>query len=84
MEEKLYKTAKDFVQRYEGQGVSEHIINIIVSIMRTRDGIEPMGGSFVQSVVNNDLYGALIRADHECLKNIKLLALARNNCFSEN
>lgn len=84
MEEKLYNAARDFVKRYEQENVSEHIINIIVSIMRTRDGIGPVGGSFVQSIVNNDLYGALIRADHECLKNIKLLALAKNNCFCEN
>jgi hypothetical protein len=83
-EEKLYTAAMDFVKRYEQENVSEHIIGIIVSIMRTRDGIGPTGGSFVQSVVKNDLYGALVRADHDCLKHIKLLALAKNNCFVEN
>ena len=83
MDDKLYKAAIDFVKRYESENVSEHIINIIVSIMRTRDGIGPVGGSFVQCVVNNDLYGAMVRADGECLKHIKLIALSRNNCFLE-
>jgi hypothetical protein len=83
MEEKLYNAAKDFVKRYENEDVSEHIINIIVSVMKTRDGIGPIGGSFVQSVVNNDLCGAVVRADNECLKHIKLIALSRNNCFCE-
>jgi hypothetical protein len=83
MDDKLYKAAIDFVQRYESENVSEHIINIIVSVMRTRDGIGPIGGSFVQSIVNNDLYGAMVRADKECLKHIKLITLSRNNCFCE-
>lgn len=82
-EDKLYNAAREFVKTYEQENVSEHIINIIVSVMRTRDGIGPMGGSFVQSVVNNDLYGALVRADNECLKHIKLIVLSKNNCFCE-
>lgn len=82
-EDKLYNAAREFVKRYEEENVSEHIINIIVSVMKTRDGIGPIGGSFVQSVVNNDLYGALVRADKECLKHIKLIALSKNNCFCE-
>lgn len=82
-EDKLYNAASEFVKRYEEENVSEHIINIIVSVMKTRDGIGPIGGSFVQSVVNNDLYGALVRADKECLKHIKLIALSKNNCFCE-
>lgn len=83
MEEKLYDAAKDFVKRYGQENVSEHIIDIIVSVMRTRDNIGPMGGGFVQSVVNNDLLGAVIKADNECLQHIKLIALSRNNCFCE-
>ena len=83
MEEKLYSAAKDFVKRYGQDDVSEHIINIIVSVMRTRDGVGPIGGGFVQSVVNNDLCGAVVRADNVCLKHIKLIALSKNNCFCE-
>jgi len=83
LDDKLYNAAREFVKKYEQENVSEHIINIIVSIMRTRDSIGPVGGGFVQCVVNNDLYGALVRADNECLKHIKLIALSKNNCFCE-
>ena len=82
-EEKLYQTARDFVKKYEKENVREHIIDIIVSVIRTRDGIGYPGGSFVQCVVDNDLYGAIVRADSDCLKNIKLITLSRNNCFCE-
>ena len=79
-DEKLYQTARDFVKRYDVE-VSDHIIDIIVSVMRTRDGIGPMGGSFVQSIVNNDLYDAVTRGDKDCLKNLKIITLAKRNCF---
>ena len=79
-DKKLYQTARDFVKRYDVE-VSDHIIDIIVSVMRTRDGIGPMGGSFVQSIVNNDLYDAVTRGDNDCLKNLKIITLAKRNCF---
>ena len=40
----------------------DHVINIGVSILQTRDGGVP-GGSFVQSIVKNDLSGSHNRAD---------------------
>jgi len=45
--------------------------------MMTRDNVQ-QGGSFVQSVVKNDLYGAISRADSECLANIKIIVLAKD------
>lgn len=41
----------------------EHIINIGTSILMTRWGIGPSGGSFVQAIVDNDLREAFGRAD---------------------
>lgn len=41
-----------------------HIINIGTHIICTRDGIDLMSGSFVQSMVNNDLKTAIATADH--------------------
>lgn len=79
-DEKLYQTARDFVKRYDVE-VSDHIIDIIVSVMRTRDGIHPMGGSFVQAIVNNDLYDAVTRGDNDCIKNLKIIAIALRNCY---
>lgn len=42
----------------------EHIINIATSIYCTKLKIGYPGGSFVQSVVNNDLTGAFSTADN--------------------
>jgi hypothetical protein len=79
-DEKIYQTVRDFVSGYNVE-VSDHIIDIIVSVIRTRDGIHPIGGSFVQAIVNNDLYDAVTRGDNDCIKNLKIIAIARRNCF---
>lgn len=63
------------------EDVSEHIIDIMISIMGTRDKTMPSGGSFVQSIIDNDLYKACTRADSECIKHLKLLVMCKNNCF---
>lgn len=77
--DKFYEAARNFVSNYETT-VSEHIIDIIVSVMRTRDGVGPMGGSFVQAIVDNDLFEAVSRADQDCLKNIRIIVAAKRNC----
>jgi hypothetical protein len=59
--------------------VSDHIIDVIISVMFTRDKILP-GGSFVQSVCDNNLYQAVTRADKDCINHIKLITLAYHNC----
>ena len=61
--------------------VSEHIIDIMVSIMCTRDKSSYAGGGFVQAIVDNDLYLALSRADTDCRNNIYLLTMCKANCF---
>ena len=72
------KRAKDFTMMY---GVSnDHITSIVASVMMTRDGEGFPGGSFVQSVVNNDLYGAVSRADSVCLKHLKTIVAANQYC----
>lgn len=76
---KFYEVARDFVGKYE-TNVSEHIIDIIVSVMVTRDKVGPMGGSFVQSIIDNDLFAAISRADQDCLKNIKIIVAANRYC----
>jgi hypothetical protein len=42
-----------FLNRYKEQA-SEHIIDVMISVMMTRDG-KLMGGSFVKAICNNDL-----------------------------
>jgi hypothetical protein len=73
--------ATKFAIDYGFTDVSEHIIDVMVSIMCTRDKTSNAGGSFVQAVVNNDLYSALSKADADCRKNIYLLAMCKENCF---
>ena len=61
--------------------VSNHIIDIMVSIMCTRDKSSYAGGGFVEAVVANNLYLALSRADSDCRNNIFLLTMCKANCF---
>jgi len=76
----LYREkAIEFVKSYNEQ-VSEHIIDVIVSVCMTRDNVRT-GGSFVQAVVNNHLYEAISRADTDCLKNIRIITLSRHYCY---
>ena len=50
--------------------LSDHQINTMISVMLHRDGIMN-GGGFVEAVANNDLYGAISRADMENFQNLK-------------
>lgn len=60
--------------------VSNHVIDIMISVMMHRDGVQT-GGGFVTSVCDNDLIGAISRADNECIKHLKLISLAKINAF---
>jgi len=71
--------AKEFALEYEV--TNPHIINIIASVMMTRDEKGLQGGSFVQSVVDNDLFGAISRADNQCLQNIKVIVAANQYSY---
>jgi hypothetical protein len=48
----------------------EHIVNIGTSILCTKWGVGYPGGSFVQSIVDNNLMETFGRADHANLKAI--------------
>lgn len=76
--EEFAKTSADYYDDY-GYEPTEHIINIIASVMMTRDGVGYPGGSFVQSVVKNDLVGAISRADVECSKYLRLIVSAKEH-----
>jgi len=58
--------------------LSDHQINTMISVMLHRDGIMN-GGGFVEAVANNDLYGAISRADIENFQNLKLVTLCYKN-----
>ncbi len=79
-EDLYYPAAQNFLKRY-AIDASDHIVDIIVSVMRTRDKVGFQGGDFVQSVVNNDLTNAALRADNDCVKHLKTFVLALRNCY---
>ena len=73
--------AIQFAKEWGFDNVSNHILDIMVSIMCTRDKSSYAGGGFVEAVVANNLYLALSRADTDCRNNIYLLAMCKANCF---
>lgn len=73
------KAAEEFALEY---GVtSPHIVNIISSVMMTRDGKGISGGGFVHSIVENDLFGAVSKADSECYNNLKVIVAANQYAY---
>ncbi len=71
------KAVIDWVNRNE-YSVSEHIIDVIISVLMTRDKVL-IGGSFAQAICNNDLNQAVGRADTEVFENLKKIISAHNN-----
>lgn len=67
-----------FANRYNTE-VSEHIIDVMISVMMTRDKVL-QGGSFVQAVVANNLKESISRADTECGKQLRIITLCANFC----
>jgi len=78
--EKYRERAIQFAKDWDTE-VSEHIIDIMVSIMATRDKTSYAGGGFVEAVVANNLFLAMSRADMDCRKNLFLLTMCKVNCY---
>jgi hypothetical protein len=68
-----------FLNRYNEE-VSEHIIDVMISVMMTRDNVL-QGGSFVQAVVANNLKESISRADTECGKHLRIISLCCSFCY---
>jgi hypothetical protein len=56
-----------------------HVISIMSSVMKHRDGVM-RGGGFVEAINDNNLYLAVNRADETCIKYIKQIVAAKHNC----
>lgn len=78
--EKYRERAVQFAKEWQTE-VTEHNLDIMVSIMATRDKTSYAGGGFVEAVVANNLYQAASRADGSNLKVLKLLVMCNANCF---
>lgn len=81
--EKCRERAILFAKEWGYDNLSNHILDIMVSIMCTRDKSSYAGGGFVEAVINNNLLQAATRADSECVKYLKLLALTNSQCYVE-
>ena len=81
--EQYVEAAKKHLHDYGTYTYSDHIIDVIVSVMMTRDGVM-QGGGFVQAIVNNDLRGAIGRADGDCTTHLRVIALAYPFAFIQN
>jgi hypothetical protein len=81
--EKYRERAIQFVNEWKSEfpNVSDHNIEMMVSIMATRDKTSYPGGGFVEAICANDLFGAVTRADSSNIKVIKLLSLAYKQCY---
>lgn len=79
--EQYRERAIKFAKEWDCENVSSHIIDIMVSIMATRDKTSYAGGGFVEAVVSNNLYLAMSRADSDCRNNIFLLTMCKANCY---
>ena len=79
--EQCRERAIEFANEWGFANVSSHIIDIMVSIMCTRDKTSYAGGGFVEAVVANNLYLAMSRADSDCRNNIFLLTMCNMNCY---
>lgn len=78
--EQCRERAIEFAKEWQTE-VSDHILDIMVSIMCTRDKSSYAGGGFVEAVVDNNLYLAMNRADTECRNNIFILTMCKANCY---
>jgi len=78
--EQYKERAIEFAKEWDTE-VSNHIIDIMVSIMATRDKSSYAGGGFVEAVVANNLYLAMSRADSDCRKNLFILTMCNMNCY---
>lgn len=78
--EKYRERAVQFAKEWQTE-VTEHNLDIMVSIMATRDKTSYTGGGFVEAVVANNLYQAASRADGDNLRVLKLLVMCNANCF---
>lgn len=77
-----YRMAAIHFANIYGETVSEHILDVMISTMLTKDGVL-QGGSFVDAIVTNNLKEAISRADKECLTHLRIITLCANFCNVE-
>jgi hypothetical protein len=83
--EKLYEKYKKAATKYVIKNLdspSDHLINVATSVMLHRDN-HLRGGDFVTAICENNLKGAIGRADDEMINHLKLLVMVLLNCIPD-
>ena len=70
--------AIEFAKEWQVNDPSIHLVDIIRSVMMHRDDVQ-LGGHFVTAVCENDLRGALGRADSTCREHLNIIVAAYIN-----
>jgi hypothetical protein len=78
--EKKYLDLVEFKCLTYGWILSNHVKDVMKSVMMTRDKVW-QGGGGVQSILSNDLRQAINHCDGEIVKHLKELVIARDNFF---
>ena len=78
--EKKYLDFVEFKCLAYGWVLSNHVKDVMKSVMMTRDKVW-QGGGGVQSILSNDLRQAINHCDSEIVKHLKELVIARDNFF---
>jgi hypothetical protein len=85
-------TAQELIDMYHNAALmhcnewevdNPHVIQVCQSVMMTRDKFL-IGGSFVQSVVENNLSKAVSFADSTCFKNLKVIVDSKHVYIEKN
>lgn len=63
-----------------GWKLSDHVKDVMISLLLTRDGVWN-GGDFVRAVLSNDLRATVNRADNEIVNHLVHMVIARDNFF---
>jgi hypothetical protein len=81
--EQYVDAAKKHLHDYGTYTYTDHVVDMIVSVMMHRDDVM-RGGGFVEAICNNDLIGAISRADGDCTTHLRVIALAYPFAFIQN
>ena len=85
--DRISQAVREYAEKNSYLIPSEHInqtdmnqlVDIGTSIMCTKWEIGNIGGNFVQSIVNNDLNGAINHGDHVCSRCLKFFTTLHYN-----
>lgn len=74
LKQKIENNPQFFVKSIKNEDTKNHLINVAISIINTRDKTGPTGGSFVQAIISNDFVNIISRADVDCINALRFFS----------